>query len=205
MQRKKATAAREKFKASLKRQRQVKRERKWARMAKKLTKVEKGYIAVSYLHQQHNLPRCWKTRKEALGEFRKLKTKKDQYKLVKEQILIRYLGLGWLEAHHPWLRGKRVYSPLELLKHLVETVIPLEKQKKISAKPPHNLPRQKDHGLLDNASTDLISLDNNQEIGEESLRLRAMKERDRLESNGFVDQWMEMQKATAPINDIRKG
>ncbi len=73
-------------------------------MVKKLAKVEKDYIAVPYLHQQYNSLRYWKTRKEALKEFSKLKTKKDQYKLVKEKILIRYLGLGWPDAHHPWSR-----------------------------------------------------------------------------------------------------
>ncbi len=96
---------------------------------------------------------------------------------------------------------------MELIEHLAEAVIPLEKQKKIPAKPPVNLPRQKDHASLGNALTlmDLIALDNNQEIDKESLRLWAMKERDRLESNGFGDQLMEMQKAMAPIDHIFKG
>jgi len=201
----KAAAARSKFKASLKRQRQVKREKKRAEMAKKLAKVEKNHIAVSYLHQQYNSPRCWMTRKEALDEFAKLKTKKAQYKFVKEQILIRYLGLGWTEAYHPWSKGKYVYSPLELLEHLVNTVIPLAKVKEIPAEAPVSLPRRKSHGKLGDASVDLIALDNDREKDEESLRLRAMKERDRLESNGFGDQLMEMQKPTAPIEDIRRG
>ncbi len=57
-----------------------------------------------------------KTEKKALNEFEKLKAKKDQYKFVKEQVLIRYIGLGC--------------SPLELLDHFVKTVIPWVNHKK---------------------------------------------------------------------------
>jgi hypothetical protein len=48
-----------------------------------------------------------------------------------QQILIRYLGLGWEEAHHPWLKNKHQYTALELLKHLYEVVIPLQDVKEV--------------------------------------------------------------------------
>ena len=68
-----------------------------------------------YFHQQYFSPSCWQTVDRALTEFEKLTTKKDRLKYVKDQILIRYLGLGWLEAHHPWSKGNRPYPSSELL------------------------------------------------------------------------------------------
>ena len=48
---------------------------------------------------------------------------------VKEQLLIRYLGCGWVEAHHPWSRNGDTYISSYLFKFLKETVIPLEQKK----------------------------------------------------------------------------
>ena len=69
---------------------------------KKLQAAEKSLIEATYLHQQYNSPRCWKTAEQALNEYCKLRTKAEKLRHVKEQILIRYLGLGWVEAHHNW-------------------------------------------------------------------------------------------------------
>jgi hypothetical protein len=71
-------------------------------IAMKLKSTEKDLINISYLNWKYFSPGCWKTVCRALDEFEKLTSKKDKIKCVKEQILIRYLGLGWEEAHHPW-------------------------------------------------------------------------------------------------------
>ena len=63
---------------------------------------ESSLIEALYLYQQYNLPRCYMMVQKALDECGKLSTKKERLKYVKEQILIRYLGLGWEEAYHPW-------------------------------------------------------------------------------------------------------
>ena len=42
------------------------------------------------------------TTEEALNIFSELTTKKNKLEFVKQQILIRYLGLGWKETDHPW-------------------------------------------------------------------------------------------------------
>ena len=55
---KKVYIARVDFKAFLKCQRKVKIGRKRAMMQKKLTRVEKNVISMSYLFQQYNSPRC---------------------------------------------------------------------------------------------------------------------------------------------------
>ena len=41
------------------------------------------------------------------------------------QILIRYLGLGWEKAYHPWSRNKHVYTLTEHMEHFVKVVLPL--------------------------------------------------------------------------------
>ena len=35
---------------------------------------------------------------------------------------IQYIGLGWVDAHHPWSKGKNTYQPAELLWHLMRVV-----------------------------------------------------------------------------------
>ena len=41
---------------------------------------------------------------------------------------MRYLGLGIEEAHHPWSENAQSFTSRELLDHLVDKVIPHEKQ-----------------------------------------------------------------------------
>ena len=61
----------------------------------------------------------------AFGAFEQLNTKKARLAAVKEQILIRYLGLGWVDAHHPWSKDGHTYSTAELMEHFVQVVLPL--------------------------------------------------------------------------------
>ena len=200
---KKAAKARKDFQRSLKRQREVKRKKKKIAQEKKLEAAQKDFITASYFWQQYDSPRCWKTAEEAMDNFENLKTKKDKFKYVKEQILIRYLGLAWKEAYHPWSKGGKTYQPSELLEHLINNVIPINRTP--PAEPPVTLPRRKDHGTIGDDSADLIALDNNKTAREQRIRLNGMKERERLEDIGFGDELMEMQEATPPIDKLRKG
>ncbi len=54
--------------------------------------------------------------------------KKDKIVAVKEHILIRYLGLGWVEAHHPWSYKGHTYTAIELFEHFVKLGLPLAKK-----------------------------------------------------------------------------
>ncbi len=109
--------SRKQFTASLHKQRAACAEKAANAIAMKLKSTEKDLIKISYLYQKYFSPRCWKTVCQALDEFKKLISKKDKIECVKEKILIRYLGLGWEEAHHPWSKNKHQYTALELLKH----------------------------------------------------------------------------------------
>ena len=196
---------RKKFTASLRRQREARAEKAANAIAMKLQSTEKDLINISYLYQKFFSPRCWKTVSQALDEFEKLTSKKDKLECVKEQILIRYLGLGWEEAHHPWSKNKHHYTASELLKHLCEIVIPLEDINEVPKQPPIKLPTRPDNYTLGTKSADLIQLDNGALAREERIRLNAMLERDRREMHGFGDQLMEMQQTSWAIDKIRAG
>ena len=144
-------------------------------------------------------PRCWQTVEQAIVEYEKLKTKKDKLHCVKEQILIWYLGCGWEEAHHPWLRKGQQYEPSELFEHYVTKVIAIEATHAVPDKPPINLPKWPDALKLGTKSARLIHLDNTLLANEDCIQIEAMKERDRLENNGFGDQLMEMQESSWPV------
>ncbi len=86
---------------SLRRQQKARAAKAANALAMKLQLTEKDLINISYLHQKYFSPRCWKTLHQALDVFEQLTSKKEKIECVKEQILIRYLGFGWEEAHHP--------------------------------------------------------------------------------------------------------
>ena len=137
--------ARKDFSAALQRQRHAKAEKKMLIEKKKLQNAEKEYIeAWYYLFQQYHSARCWQTVSQARAEYRQLKTMRDKFYFVKEQILICDKGLGWEEAYHyhPWSRKGHTFSPDELFAHLVGVVIPL-KQDKVPLEPPVSLSKPK--------------------------------------------------------------
>jgi hypothetical protein len=132
--------SRKQFNESLRRQCLARAEKAANAIAMKLKLTEKDLINMSYLHQQYFSPRCWKTVQQALVEFENLTSKKDKIECVKEQILIRYLGLGWEEIHHLWSKNRHQYTASELLKHLCEVVIPLQNVKEVPNQAPIQLP-----------------------------------------------------------------
>ena len=111
------------FREALKVQAAAREQKQMAARGKKLDSAQELLIDATYLHQQYKSPRCWVTEKQAFDTFGKLKYKCHRMKAVKEQILIRYLGLGWVEAHHPWSKANHTYSPTELLEHFVNVVL----------------------------------------------------------------------------------
>jgi hypothetical protein len=147
--------SRKQFNESLHRQCLACAEKAANAIAMKLKSTEKDLINMSYLHQHYFSPHCWKTIQQALDEFENLTSKKDKIECVKEQILIRYLGLGWEETHHPWSKNRHQYTALELLKHLCEVVIPLPNVKEVPNQAPIKLPTWPDSFMLGTKSADV--------------------------------------------------
>jgi hypothetical protein len=170
-------------------------------IAMTLKSRERDLINISYLYQKYFLPRCWKTVCQALNDFKKLTSKKDKIECMKEQLLIRYLGLGWEEAHHPWSKNKHQYTALELLKHLCEVVIPLQDVKELPNQAPIKFPAQPDSFTLGTISADLIELDNGAMAREERIILNGMLEQDQRENIGFGDQPIKKKQQTSGAVD----
>jgi len=101
--------SRQKFNESLRRQRERRYEKKAVARDKKLQGEMTQVMANSYLWQKYDSPRCCKTAKEAFNVFNELNSKSAKLQFVKKKILIRYLGLGWTKAYHPWSKNKYVY------------------------------------------------------------------------------------------------
>jgi hypothetical protein len=101
---------------------------KFAREKEMKTSMQ-HFMNASYLHQQYNSLCCSMTLSAVFREMDKLKTNASQYRYLKKQILIQYLGLGWEEAYHPWSKGGYIFMPIELLVHLTKVVIPLQRHK----------------------------------------------------------------------------
>ena len=106
--------------------------------------------------------------------------------------------------YHPWSKNKHIYEPSELLEHLVTNVIPLQDTKEIPDKPPLDLPKRPDNLALGTKSAGLIELDDSLLQQGQQIRIKAMKERDHLESNGFGDQLNELQETSWPVKRILK-
>jgi len=60
--------------------------------------------------------------------FLKLKSKTALLGAVKEQIPIRYLGSGWVKAHHAWSENGNTFPSRRLFNHLLDMVIPLTEE-----------------------------------------------------------------------------
>ena len=79
---------------------------------------------------------------------------------------MRYLGCGWVEAHHAWSKDSVSYTATELLDHLVKKVIPLKKVKSVPNEAPFEMPKMPDLPVLGTQTNDL----DNYEMGRWKMR-----------------------------------
>ena len=91
----------------------------------------------------------------SLTEFAKLSSHTQKLKYAKEQILMQYLGCGWVEAHHAWSKDLVSYTATKLLDHLVKIVIPLKNVKSVPEEARFELPRMLDLSVLGIQTNDL--------------------------------------------------
>ena len=182
-----ADKSRRTFNEALRVQAAAREEKQKALRDNKIKAAEEILIAASYLHQQYHSPRCWRSKKQSFEIIEQLKFKKDRLSSVKEQILIRYLGLGWVEAHHPWSKkGHGTYSAAELLEHFVKVVLPLEKTHTVPDEPPLTLPGlPKSLCRLGTRAQDCIDLETSLGSEEMGFRPKALRKRD-----SFGGEWI---------------
>jgi len=197
-------ATRQDFNRRLRLQEEKSEQKEKLAKEKKLKASMEDFMNASYLHQQYNSPRCSMTAAQAFREFEKLTSNAARYRYLKEQILIRYVGLGWEEAYHPWSKGGYIYTPNELLQHLTMVVIPLQRKLRVPEHPPMNLPTRPSLPTLGTKASDIVDMDLQSTQQNTQLRIDAYKERERLEEEGIGDQLSELQQFSWKIFDGSK-
>ena len=169
-------------------------------------KATEELIDAIFLFKQFCSPACWNTVEEARDNFERLTTKKEKLRHVKDQILMRYLGLGRVEAHHPWYLKGRAFTAEELFDHLINVVIPLATDgRHIPCEPPVNLPKVPDSIIVGTKSAARAALDSKSNSMECDIRLKAERKIELQEEMGLVDQEEYMQQTSWPIEQIKEG
>jgi len=115
---------------------------------------------------------------EAFDIFNELHSKSAKLEFVKEQILIRYLGLGWTKAYHPLSKNKHIFSPSELMEHFVKVVLPLNNMEVVVVPnaPPMNLPGLPSLPTLGTVAHNVNALAEKNDNAGLQLRINAMVE-----------------------------
>jgi len=128
-------------------------------MEKKLDETQKEYIDAIECYEQYHSPRCWMTVEDAKNIYNALGSESARLKAVQEQILIRFLGLGWEKAHHPWSKDSVAFTSKQLLAHLMNVVIPLADVLKVPAEAPLKMPApppMKNLGTTSDLALDIV-------------------------------------------------
>jgi hypothetical protein len=193
-----AQATRRRFDDALERYAVVRREKEELAMQKKIDASREEYIVGIYFYEMYHSERCWKTKRVARAQFGLLGSEAARLRAVKEQHLICTLGLGWMQAHHPWSKNGKVYSATHLLANLCLVVIPLAKELTVPDDAPVKLP----------TAPDVCTLGTLSAIGEEmetkrletisDFKQEGREERDRRENEGLGDRWGEKQSVAIP-------
>jgi hypothetical protein len=182
-----AHAIRRRFDDALARYAEGRREKEELAMQKKIDASREEYIVGVYFYEMYHSDRCWKNKIVARAQFGVLSSEAARLRAVKEQHLIRTLGLGWMQAHHPWSKNGKVYGATDFLTNLCLVVIPLAKELIVPDDSPVKLA----------TAPDLCTLGTLSAIGEEletkcletvtEFKREGREERDRRENDGLGD------------------
>ena len=110
-------------------------------LRKQYANITEEYVAAIYFYEQSHSPRCWKSMEEAKSTYARIASETARLAAVTEQTLIRYLGLGWVHAHHAWSENINTFTARILLKYLVEVVVSLAEELDVPPEPPMNVPK----------------------------------------------------------------
>ena len=119
--------------------------------------------------------------------------------------MIPFLGLGWLEAHHPWSKGKHTFSADELFETFINVVIPLYDKLDAPDKPPLSMPTPPD--MVELGTTSDLAKEHMEASKEEKEKFEneIMEEIERREERGDGDVWYEKNKLVPPKAEKLKG
>jgi hypothetical protein len=140
-------------------QREAKLEKQQLLCEKKMLACQREYgDKLTYIEMSKS--QCfWKTKAIANKEYKKLESKTAKLNAVKEQIKIRIIGFGWKDLHHAWSQDGTAYSPNQLFKYLVDTLIPQQSVRGIPNSADIDLPSRKALPTLGQTTADVARLD----------------------------------------------
>ena len=191
-----------KYDLALVRQQEYTRRKREIMMEKKLKDAEEHYIVALYFYEQYDSPRCWTTVRIANDYYCQLNSESARLAAVKEQILIRYLGLGWTKAHHPWSsKDHGTYNAKYLLKWLTNTVIPLADVNDKPDEPPLRMPTPPQRRALGTTSALANEFKAGNSDQREQVREGGNMEREKRMSEGRGDKFEGMQLSIMPKID----
>ena len=128
----------------------------------------------------------------AKREYKKIQSEAQKLRAVKEQILIRSLGLGWGKAHHPLSQAGRTFTHDELFHHLINVVISFAGKLDVPSEPPLSLPAPPDLPVIGTKA--LIHMKTGSYYAEKvmNVKMKIYKEMEAREVEGKDDMWSEM-------------
>lgn len=201
-----APALRKEHNVALNLQKEADLRRKRIEHEKNLENAKEEYIKAWDLIDVYHSDRGWKKLSQARRVFNSLSSEPARLKAVKEQITIRVRGFGWKEAAHAWSKGGTAYDSLELMKHFVDVILPMEAKLGVPCEPRFKIQDNTakyalgtDSGLsVENVALNTKSV--------EDLKAEAMMERERREAEGETDRDANLQSHTMPkIDDTLVG
>ena len=154
-----------------------------------------------YHQDKYYSPACLETPRSIDTEVKKLKSDTARREELKEQIRIRWLGLGWDDCQHAWSAKEVDYSAKVLADHLKNHILKKNSKHWVPSKSPVDLPVRKFLPLLDMVTGDILRMDANRVVEEKTLMDKAETMRDELEKKGFGDRYTEMEQQAAPKVD----
>lgn len=200
-----APAVRKSEKTSLNIQREAKQQKQDQLRKKKILAAQLEYAkALTYVDMFYS-DACWRTKTHAQRAFNNLSSTAARLNAVKEQIRIRVIGFGWNNLHHPWSKNGVHYSPADLLKHLINNIIPQQNKRGVPDSPTLELPSRRHTCQLGTMTADVDNLDTRYEVEKESIIAEAVKMRDELEAQGETDRYEKLQPPRPHIDESLVG
>ena len=116
-----------------------------------------------------------------------------------------YLGLGLVEAHHPYSKGDHTYTSKELLDWLVDTCMPLVRRSTLPTEAPTKAPRLPELAKLGTSSALAFEKEQFSKNEEDKFKAEAHTEFKRLQDIGEIDLFSARQTVLPPKISTLKG
>ena len=128
----------------LEKQRKAKHEKAELARMKIYERATEDYIDAVYYHRMYQSEACWKTVREVTNGLKHLKTKKDKYEALKENIQIRVIGFGWKQFKQAWSKDGNPYT-IEFLANALKNIIRKSSKMDIPKAPSIEIPKRKNY------------------------------------------------------------